>query len=97
MMKPTPAHKDTIYPSYVTEIDGIPIHYIKVGSGPGLVMIHGLTNNWYGWGPMIPFLKEYFTLYLIDLPGYGNSGDLQEYSIELESEYVIKLMDTFET
>ncbi len=77
------------YPLYKTLVNDVPIHYTKVGQGPGLVLVHGLRNNWYGWGNIMPLLKEDFTVYALDLPGYGDSGDLGKYSIEIMADYVI--------
>lgn len=78
------------YSTFTVLIKNIPIHYAKVGNGPSLVFIHGLTNNWYGWGRLIPELEQHFTLFLLDLPGYGDSGDMPdgEYSIQQQAQFV---------
>lgn len=78
------------YSTFTVSIKNIPIHYAKVGNGPSLVFIHGLTNNWYGWGRLIPELEQHFTLFLLDLPGYGDSGDMPdgEYSIQQQAQFV---------
>ena len=66
---------------------------MKVGQGPGLVFVHGLTNNWYGWGAIAPYIAPYFTMYIPDLPGYGDSEDLDDYSIEIQGEYLVNFME----
>jgi len=72
-----------------TLIKGININYAKMGSGQPLVFVHGWANNWEGWLPVVDYLKSNFSLYLVDLPGFGDSGNLPEYSVESASEYLI--------
>lgn len=71
------------------------INYVCVGSGPVLVFIHGLTNDWLTWTPLAEALKKSYKLYLIDLPGYGSSGTLPRYTISIQArcvhEFVKKL------
>ena len=91
---PTFGIDPTKYASNTTRVFGIPINYVKVGRGSILVFIHGWANNWEGWGPVIPYLEDDFTLYLLDLPGFGDSGDLAEYSIEKAAAYVEQFVQT---
>lgn len=51
------------------------IHYTKVGSGKPLLLIHDLTaySSGYEWGQIVNSLKEYYTVYTIDLLGCGRS------------------------
>ncbi len=76
------------YKTYKTKINGIHLHFAKVGKGAPLVLIHGWTNNWKGWLPLVEHLKEKFTLYIIDLPGYGDSGYLENCDIPKSARYV---------
>lgn len=64
------------------------LNYAQIGKGPVLILIHGWTNNWEGWLPLVPFLQNNFRLYIVDLPGFGDSCDLPQYSIELSSNAV---------
>jgi pimeloyl-ACP methyl ester carboxylesterase len=43
------------------------------GSGPPLVLIHGIGHTWRGWKPMLPLLDERFDVLAVDLPGFGRS------------------------
>jgi len=83
------------YETFRARVKGISIHYAKVGSGPSIVLLHGLTNNWFGWGRLITELEHDFTLYVLDLPGYGDSGDLylKHYSVEQQAEYVAEFIE----
>ena len=51
------------------------IHYTKTGTGKPLLLIHDLTHTSSGaeWEPLIPILKDQYTIYTIDLLGCGRS------------------------
>ncbi|MDP6798348.1 MAG: alpha/beta hydrolase [SAR202 cluster bacterium] len=58
--------------------EGTRIHYHVEGSGPPLVLQHGLTSsleNWYAYGYVEP-LKAAHQLILIDVRGHGKSDNL---------------------
>ncbi|MDE3077522.1 MAG: alpha/beta hydrolase [Chloroflexota bacterium] len=55
--------------------NGVTIHYERVGSGPDVVMIHGLTGNLAVWHlRIIPHLWDDFQLLTYDLRGHGYSS-----------------------
>jgi 2-hydroxy-6-oxonona-2,4-dienedioate hydrolase len=43
------------------------------GEGPALVLLHGGGGSWTHWIRNIPALAERFTVWVPDLPGYGDS------------------------
>jgi len=47
------------------------IAYHKIGSGPPLVLIHGVGLRAESWGAQIAYFKSRFTVYALDLPGHG--------------------------
>lgn len=51
------------------------VHYTKTGTGKPLLLIHDLdhTASSAEWEPLIPMLKEHYTIYTIDLLGCGCS------------------------
>ena len=51
----------------------IKLHYVTLGSGPLLVMIHGFPEFWYSWRNQIPALAEQFQVVALDLRGYNLS------------------------
>ena len=53
--------------------NGVKIHYVKVGSGPLVVMIHGFPDYWYSWRHQMHGLKDDFTVVAIDQRGYNRS------------------------
>jgi pimeloyl-ACP methyl ester carboxylesterase len=60
--------------SHTTEINGLKIHYLRAGSGPAVVLLHGYTQTSRMWRPIMPLLAQQFTVIAPDLPGIGESG-----------------------
>jgi len=61
-----------------TETRSIALHGHRVsyrcgGSGPLLVLIHGITSSSASWEPVLPELAEHFTIVAPDLLGHGQS------------------------
>lgn len=49
------------------------IYYEEFGSGPPLILIHGLSGSGKWWGQNIEFLSRWFHVYVVDLMGFGRS------------------------
>ncbi len=47
--------------------------YREIGSGPPLLLVHGLAGSSGWWRHNVPAFKEHFTVYLLDLVGYGSN------------------------
>jgi pimeloyl-ACP methyl ester carboxylesterase len=80
------------------ENNGVNIHYVVVGQGPPIVMLHASMGSYAEWyvGDYVNSLKNDFTLILIDLRGHGESGkpdDRQSYSSKAFTSDVIAVMD----
>jgi pimeloyl-ACP methyl ester carboxylesterase len=43
------------------------------GSGPPLVLVHGLGLSWRSWQPVLDALEDRHDVVAIDLPGFGES------------------------
>jgi pimeloyl-ACP methyl ester carboxylesterase len=85
--------------------NGINIHYQRVGEGPDLVMVHGLTGNLAVWHlKLVGLLRDHFRILTYDLRGHGYSdvpatgytaGDMAEDlgllldALEIEQPYVV--------
>jgi len=80
------------YVSKDIQIDATHIHFIECGKGKPVILIHGLTNNWEGHIPLATFLGKTHKLYILDMPGYGDSGRLPYYSVETMSFYLQKFV-----
>jgi len=66
--------------------DGIPVHYQKGGHGPvPLIFLHGFASSHTSWHDIAGYFPgEEFSLYLLDLKGFGLSGKPRDgaYSID---------------
>lgn len=51
----------------------VQLNHHRAGSGPPLVLLHGLGSRWQIWQPVIPALAERFDVVAPDLPGFGAS------------------------
>lgn len=47
--------------------------YVDAGSGPELVLLHGMFGDYLDWEPVIGPLARQFRVLALDLPGFGNS------------------------
>jgi pimeloyl-ACP methyl ester carboxylesterase len=55
-------------------VDGTPIHYVRGGSGPAVLLLHGWPETWWAWHDVMPGLAADHTVIAVDLPGLGTSG-----------------------
>lgn len=55
------------------------IHIDISGAGMPLVMLHGWGWNSRIWTPLLPQLEKKYQVFLIDIPGFGNSPLLNKY------------------
>jgi pimeloyl-ACP methyl ester carboxylesterase len=72
------------------------LHYVEAGSGPPLVLVHGLGSNaTQDWGRLIVLLGRRFHVYAPDLPGFGESErpSAADYSIPMQVEAVRAFME----
>jgi pimeloyl-ACP methyl ester carboxylesterase len=55
-------------------VNGINLHYVQVGKGPDLMLIHGIASNLGQWQlTILPDLVEDFRVTMYDLRGHGYS------------------------
>lgn len=71
----------------VTSKDGTTIGYRQMGSGPGIILLHGGVNASQHLMKLGTLLSDEFTVYIPDRRGRGMSGPVgDDYSIEKEDE-----------
>jgi pimeloyl-ACP methyl ester carboxylesterase len=58
------------------EKDMTSLAYARSGTGPPLVLLHGIGSSRRTWDPVVPALAARFTVIAVDLPGFGDSGPL---------------------
>ena len=54
--------------------DGVNIHYVTLGVGPLVVMIHGFPDFWYLWRDYLTALSDDYQVVAIDQRGYNQSA-----------------------
>jgi hypothetical protein len=56
---------------YVEVSGGARVRYLRVGSGPPLVLMHTVRTQLDHFQRVIPLITDAFTVYAIDFPGMG--------------------------
>lgn len=59
--------------SQMAQVNGVRLHYVSMGSGPALLLLHGWPQTWYAWHGVMPRLAKRFTVIAPDLRGTGLS------------------------
>lgn len=54
-------------------VGGHHVHYLRAGSGPPVVLVHGLLAHSFSWRFTVPALAPHFTVYAPDVLGIGFS------------------------
>jgi pimeloyl-ACP methyl ester carboxylesterase len=83
----TPSHVESV------SADGTVVTAYVEGSGPPLVLVHGSTADHTRWSPLVPLLRDEFTLFMLDRRGRGGSTqEADAYAIEREGEDVLAVL-----
>lgn len=77
-------------------VDGHRLRYVRSGSGPALVLVHGFASSLYTWKDVIPALAAGHDVVALDLPGFGQSDQPSDLSFEDFPRAVLGLMDRLE-
>lgn len=77
------------------EVNGWKIRYVRSGSGPYLVLLHGIGANLFCWRFLNPYLSKHFTVIALDLPGFGQSSSRpdQAYGLDDQVERLTAFLD----
>jgi pimeloyl-ACP methyl ester carboxylesterase len=59
--------------SHFASVNGIRLHYVQMGRGPLMVLLHGWPETWFEWAHLMPRLAQRFTVVAPDLRGTGLS------------------------
>jgi pimeloyl-ACP methyl ester carboxylesterase len=76
-------------------LDGARMRYLCAGSGPALLLVHGLLGYSFSWRFTIPALAQHATVYAVDLMGTGFSDrppDL-DCSFRASAQRLLRFMD----
>ncbi|MFJ2556988.1 MULTISPECIES: alpha/beta fold hydrolase [unclassified Streptomyces] len=55
-------------------VNGTSLHYRTAGSGPAVVLLHGVPKTGYHWRHLVPRLSARYTVVVPDLRGLGDSA-----------------------
>jgi pimeloyl-ACP methyl ester carboxylesterase len=66
-------------------INGVRLHYVEEGTGPLVLLLHGIPYLWYNWRHQVkPLAAAGYRVVVPDLPGFGQSDaplDVQRYEV----------------
>ena len=75
-------------------VSGHTAHYLEAGSGPPVVLLHGLGADARAWRNTVPELAKTAHVYALDFLGFGQSAKPQTpYRISLLSDFVSSFLD----
>src|SRR5271170_1461695 len=60
--------------SLYATVNGVRLHYLREGSGPAVILLHGYAETSHMWLPLIPELAKTHTVIAPDLRGAGQSS-----------------------
>jgi pimeloyl-ACP methyl ester carboxylesterase len=76
-------------------LDGYRMRYLRAGSGPLLLLLHGLFGYSFSWRFALPALAEKATVYAVDMLGVGFSDrpPNPNYSFRAHAECLLRFLD----
>ncbi len=77
---------------HTADVNGQTIHYLRAGSGPALVLVHGYPESSLTWRKVMPALANAFTVIAPDTRGTGQSSLTDGFSIEDVADDIYELV-----
>jgi pimeloyl-ACP methyl ester carboxylesterase len=75
---------------------GVRLHYAYKGdpSGTPVIMLHGYTDSWLSFSPVLPLLDNKYRVYILDQRGHGDSDrPMGGYAMQQFAADVLAFMD----
>jgi pimeloyl-ACP methyl ester carboxylesterase len=69
------------FPCFTVTLHGEEMHYLRVGEGPVVVLIHGIGGTGRSWQRLISLLEQDFTVIAPDLLGHGDTAKRGDYTL----------------
>jgi pimeloyl-ACP methyl ester carboxylesterase len=66
--------KNMDFSHYKKTVNGLDWHWVEEGTGPAIILLHGIPESWRCWQHQIPTLSKQFRVIALDMKGYGQSG-----------------------
>ena len=78
-------------------IEDLNIRVYSAGSGPPVMLVHGFTGTADDWRSNIPELSKRFSVYAVDLPGFGFSDKPLnfDYTSRGYAKFILNFLDAF--
>jgi pimeloyl-ACP methyl ester carboxylesterase len=74
-------------------VNGVRLHYVTAGSGPAILLLHGVPKTSFYWYKIFPLLTQHFTLVAPDIRGFGDSAKPKDgYDMETIAVDMAELM-----
>lgn len=92
--RPLTSWEEVRPPGYVVDLGGRRTHFVRKGSGPPLLLIHGFNLDLNSWLANVDALARHFTVIAVDLWGFGYSTrEPLDWGFPLYSQQIRELMD----
>ena len=71
------------------------IHYLEMGRGEPLLLVHSIGQSIYTWRDLMPRLAEFYRVIAVDLPGFGHSDRpfSLSYSMDEMADVILLIVD----
>ncbi len=79
------------------DVDGLSTRYLTAGSGPPLLLLHGVGTSASEWSWVMPTLADKHRVYAIDLPGFDGSVKPPDYSPAFSARFLGIFLDALGT
>jgi pimeloyl-ACP methyl ester carboxylesterase len=66
------------FSSGMVTVNGTRLYFVRGGSGPAVILLHGFPQDWYEWRKTMPLLAKTFTVVAVDLRGVGKSSEAKD-------------------
>src|SRR5476649_2193730 len=70
------------------EINGQQLRYDRAGSGPPLVLLHGLLGGSFCWRLNMEAFSQRHTVFAVDLPGFGENDAPHHLDCSMEAQAI---------
>jgi hypothetical protein len=74
MADPAVAALGSGFVSNTAQVNGTTLHYVRGGTGPAIILLHGFPEDWYAYHRILPQLAKQFIVVAVDLRGIGGSA-----------------------
>ena len=75
-------------------VDGLDWHWVEMGQGDAVVLLHGIPESWRCWHKQMPALARQFRVIAPDMKGYGRSDKKEgDYSGSNVARETLALLD----